>query len=212
MAGTDGDGQRVATCTLAEILHLFGLGVVRNLASHLVLYASQHTQLGLNSHVVGMGILNHLLGEGDVVLVGQRGTINHHAGETVVDAVLAQLEAVTMVEVQYNLRIGATQLLGIFHSTLGHVAQDGTVGIVAGTLGHLHDDGRLGFYGSLHDSLHLLQSVEVESGDGIAALHCLGEHLTGVHKTQFFVTCHNPLFKISSENSFRLQRYVKSVE
>ena len=39
-------------------------------------------------------------------------------------------------------------------------------------------------------SLHLLQSVEVESGDGITSLDCLGKHLTGVYQTQFLVTCH----------------------
>ena len=84
---------------------------------------------------------------------------------------------------EHNLRIGATQFLGILDGSLSHVAQDGAVGIVAGTLRHLHDDGRLGLHSCLDDGLHLLQSVKVESGDGIAASHSLGKHLAGVHQT-----------------------------
>ena len=52
-------------------------------------------------------------------------------------------------------------------------------------------DGWYGYvHGSLHDSLHLLHCVEVEGGDCITTLNCLGEHFTGVHQSQFFVTCH----------------------
>ena len=39
-----------------------------------------------------------------------------------------------MIEVQYNLRIGAAQLLGVSHSTLSHVAEDRSVSIVTSTL------------------------------------------------------------------------------
>ena len=68
------------------------------------------------------------------------------------------------------------------HRALGHVAQQGLVGVVTRAFRHLQDDGRLGFDGSHDDGLHLFHIVEVESGDGIAAVHGLGEHFTGVHK------------------------------
>ena len=193
MRGTDGDSQRVAASLAGEVDNLLGLGIVRLGSRYLVLHTCQHTELCLYGNVMGMGILYHLLGEGDVLLVGKVRTVNHDRRETVVDAVLAQLEAVTVVEVQHDLGILAAQFLGILHSTLGQVAQDGTVGIVAGTLRYLHDDGRLALYGCHYDGLHLLHGVEVEGRNSIATSHCLGKHFTGVHQTQFFVTYHNKL-------------------
>ena len=95
-----------------------------------------------------------------------------------------------MVEVKSNLRIGATEFLGVLNSTLSHIAEDGAVGVCTSALAHLHDDRRLCLYSSLHDSLHLLHGVEVKGGDGVATSNSLLEHFTGVHKTQFFVTCH----------------------
>ena len=95
-----------------------------------------------------------------------------------------------MVEVKHDFGLLATELLSILYSTLSHVAEDGAVSVGTSTLGYLHDDGRLGLNSSLHDSLHLLHGVEVESGDGVTACNGLLEHLTGVHKTQFFVACH----------------------
>ena len=114
---------------------------MRNLSGNLVLYTSQYAQLSLNGNVELVSILYHLLCQGDVLLVGKRRAVDHHAGETVVDAVLAELEAVTVVEVQHDLGMLAAQFLGILNSALSHVAQDGTVGIVACALRHLHDNG-----------------------------------------------------------------------
>ena len=107
---------------------------MRLLSYHLVLHACQHAQLGLDGDVELVGILHHLLRQGDVLLVGQRASVNHDAGEAHVDAVLTQLEGIAVVEVQHDLRMSAAQLLGIGNGTLGHVAEDGGVGIVTGTL------------------------------------------------------------------------------
>ena len=139
---------------------------------------------------MSVSVLYHLLCDADVLFVGERTTIEHDAGETVVDAVLAEFEAVAMVEVEHNLRLLATEFLSIFHSTLCHVAEDGAVSVVACALADLHDNGGLCLDGSLNDGLHLLECVEIKSWDGIAASNCLGEHLTGVHQSEFFVTCH----------------------
>ena len=183
------------------------------LGLNLVFNASQHAQLSLYGYVVSVSIFYHLLGDADVLLIRKRAAIKHNAGETIVDAVLAELEAVAVVEVKNNLRILATELLSIFYSTLSHIAKDGAVCIVAGTLADLHDDGRLCLYCSLYDGLHLFECVEVESWDGIAASNCLFEHLTGVHQAEFFVTCHSDLqfnyllYKIMFVFFLRVQRY-----
>ena len=88
-----------------------------------------------------------------------------------------------MVQMEANLRMLPTQLLGILYSALGHVTQQRLVGILAGTTRHLQDNRRLRLGTSLDDSLQLLHVVEVECGDGIAAINCLSKHLASVHET-----------------------------
>ena len=95
-----------------------------------------------------------------------------------------------MVKVQNDLGMLPAKLLGIFYGSLCHIAQKCCVCIVTGTLRHLQDYRRTVLGGSLDDSLKLLHVVEVESGDGIAALDGLGKHLAGVHKTELFITYH----------------------
>ena len=193
VACADRDSQAVATAASSKVDYLFGLCVVTLFGLYLVLNACEYAELSLNGYVVSVSIFNYLLGDADVLLVRKRAAIEHNAGETIVDAVLAELEAIAVVEVKNNLRILATEFLGVFYSTLSHIAKDGAVCIVARALADLHDDGRLCLYGSLHDGLHLFECVEVESWDGIAASNCLFEHLTGVHQAEFFVTCHSDL-------------------
>ena len=180
---TDRDSQRVAACAGSEVDDLFGLGVVRLLSCHLVLNTGEHTELALYGDVVLVSILNNLARDADVLLVGQRAAVVHHAGEAHVDAVLAELEAVTVVEVQHDFGMSATEFLCISNSTLSHVAKDGSVSIVACAFRHLHDDGRLGFYCSLNDGLHLLHCVEVECGNSIAASNGSLEHFSCVNET-----------------------------
>ena len=99
VAGTDGDSQAVATRAGSKVNNLFGLGVVAYGRRYLVFNACQHAELSLNGYIVLMSILNDFLGEGNVLLVGQRRSIDHHARETEVHAALAQLEAITVVQV-----------------------------------------------------------------------------------------------------------------
>ena len=194
MAGADADGQGVAARAGGEVDDLFGLGVVAHLGGYLVLDAGQHTELALDGDVILVGIFHHLARNLDVLLIGQGAAVVHDAGEAHVDAALAGLEAVAVVEVEDDLGVGAAELLGILDGTLGHVAQEGGVGIVAGALGHLQDDGTLGLDGGLDDGLHLLHVVEVEGGDSVAAVDCFLEHLASVHETDFFVIYHDVLF------------------
>ena len=95
-----------------------------------------------------------------------------------------------MVEVKNDLGILPAELLGISHSTLGHVAQEGSVGIVAGTLGYLEDDGALFFGSGLDDGLELLHVVEVEGRDSVTSLDGLGKHLAGVDEAEFLKAYH----------------------
>ena len=141
---------------------------------------------------MGVCVLYNLLREGDVLLVGQVRTVDHHRREAHVDAALAELERVTVVEVQYDGNILA-QLLGILYSALSHVTQQRLVGILAGTRRNLQDYGRRALYASRDDGLHLLHVVKVEGGNGVTTLDGLGKHLARIHQTQLLVRYHNCL-------------------
>ena len=196
VGSADGDGEGIATGTGGKVNHLFRTGVVGFLGGNLVFHTGQDAQFGLYGDIVLVSIVHHLLGEGDVFLVREGGGVNHHGAETHVNAALAQLEAVAVVQVEHNLGMLPAQLFGIFHSTLCHIAQEGLVGVVTGTLGNLENHRALGLGAGLDNGLKLLHVVEIESGDGVTAGNGLLEHLTGVHKTQFFVRNHSVLSKL----------------
>ena len=92
---------------------------------------------------------------------------------------------------QNDLRMSPTEFLCILYGTLRHITEQGLIGIVARTLRYLKDNGRLGLSSSHDDSLQLFHVVEVECRDCITSLDCLGEHLTGVHKSKIFEIYHN---------------------
>ena len=190
MARADRNGERVATAARGEVDNLFGLRVVALGSDNVVLNTGKHTEFSLDSHVVLVSILNHLLRDGDVLFVRQSAAVEHNAREAHVDAVLADFKTVTVVEVEHDFRMSATQFLSVGNSAFGHVAQDGGVGIVASTFRHLHDDGRLCLDSSHDDGLHLFHCVEVEGRDGISTLDGSCKHIARVYKTKIFVINH----------------------
>jgi len=147
-----------------------------------VFHAGQYTQFTFHRHIVLVSVFHDFFGQGNVVFVRMMGTIDHHGRETHVDARFAQFKGITVVEVKGDLRFFHTQFLGVFHSSLSHVAQQGLVGVLTGTAGYLQDDRRLGFDGSLNDGLHLFHVVEVEGRYGILSVNGLLKHLLGVDK------------------------------
>ena len=187
---TDRDSQRVATGLGNEVNNLLGASVVSNLRRNLVLYTCQYTELTLYGYIVLVSVLNHLLSQRYVLVVGEVATVDHNRRETHIDAILAELERVTVVEVQ-NDRNVLTQLLSVLNSTLSHIAEQSLVSVLTRTRRNLQDYGRAALNASRDDSLHLLHIVKVESGDSIATLDSLSEHLTGVHQTKIFVRYHS---------------------
>ena len=87
-----------------------------------------------------MSVINNLLCESDVLLVWEVRTVDHNRRETVVDTILTELEAITVVEVKNDLRILTTKFLSVLYSTLSKVTEDSTVSIVTSTLRNLHDN------------------------------------------------------------------------
>ena len=191
VARTNGDSERVATRAFYEFDHLFGLRVVALFVSNFVFHTGEYTEFSLNRHIVSVSVFNDLLGERDVLFEGKCRSVDHHRAEARVNAALAGFEAVTVVEVEADFGMLATEFLSVSHSTLCHVAKQRGVGIFACSLRYLKDHGALFSNSSLDDGLELLHIVEVESGNCITAFYGTGEHFASVHQTEIFVIYHN---------------------
>ena len=111
-----------------------------------------------------VGILHHLAGQGNVFGKGLGGSVDHHGGEAVVNAALADLKAVAVIQMQ------ADGQAGLNDGGLHQLHQVGAVGIGAGALGHLQNQRCLQLRSRLRDALNDLHIVHVEGADGIAAL------------------------------------------
>ena len=147
-----------------------------------VFNAGEHAEFGLYGDIELMCVVHNLLGESDVLLVGKRGCVDHNGAEAHINAALAGLEAVAVVEVEADLGLFPAEFLGVCNSTFSHVTEKSLVGIVAGALGYLEDNRGLGFGSGHNNGLELLHIVEIECRDGISTFDCLGEHLTSVHE------------------------------
>ena len=188
--GADGDREGVAAGLGRELDHFLGLRVVALLGLDFVFDAGEDAELGLDRHVVLVRVVDDLLGELDVVLERKGAAVDHDRREAGVNAALASLVAVAVVEVEDDLRLLAAEFLGVLNRAFGHVAENRGVRVLARALGDLHDDGRLGLDRGLDDGLHLLHRVEVECGNGVTALDRLCEHFLGVDETKLLVADH----------------------
>ena len=173
VAGADGDSQGVAAGLLHELLDLLGMSVVGLLGRdlHVILDAGQSAQLGLHNHAVVVGVLNHLLGDFNVLSKGLAGGVDHDGGKAAVDAALAGLKVRAVVQMQGDGDVGALD-----DGRLHQLHQIGVVGVGPGALGHLENQGSLQIPGGLGDALDDLHIVDVERADGIAAVVGFFEH------------------------------------
>ncbi len=181
MGGADCDGQGVDAGAGHELLDLLGTGVGGILGRNidLVLNAGQGAQLAFDHDAVVMGVLDDLLGQSDVVLEGLGGAVDHDGGEAAVDAALAQLEGVAVVQMHADGEIEASGLLSVLDGSLNQLHQVGMLGIGARALGDLKDQRSMLLNSSLGDALDDFHVVYVESADGVAAVVGLLEHLFG---------------------------------
>ena len=159
------------------------------LDADLVLDAGQSAQLRLDHHAVIVRILDDLAGDLDVLRERLGGRVDHDGGEAAVNAGLAGLKAVAMIQVQRDRNLRALDDRG-----LNQLHQVGVVGIRAGALGNLQDDRGLLLAAGLGDGLDDLHVVHVESADSVAAVVSLLEHFGSSNKSH----CHSLLQPISA--------------
>ena len=172
VAGTDGNGQGVAAGLGDEFLNLLGMRVGGILGTdlHFILNAGQSAKLRFHDNAVVMGILHHLAGDLNVFRERFGGGVDHHRGKAVLNAGLAGLKAVTVIQMQHDRQACLN------NSSLYQLFQIGTVGIGTRTLGYLKDQGSFQIGRSLSDALNDLHVVDVESTYGITTVIGLFKH------------------------------------
>ena len=166
------------------------------LSANLILNTCQDTQLTFNSYIELMSVINHLLGQGNILLIRKMRTIDHYRRETGIDARFAQFERVTVIKMQNDFRMSQTELFSILYSTFSHITQQRLIGILTGTFRDLEDHRRFGFSASLNNSLQLLHIIEVERWNSVTAFNGTCKHVTRIDKAQIFVINHNTCFNV----------------
>ena len=96
-------------CAGHELFDFLGTGVGSGLSGNVdfVLDAGQGAQLSFDGDTALVSVLNDLTGDLDVLFEGLGGSVDHDGGEAAVDAGLAGLEAVAVVQVQSDGDFGA---------------------------------------------------------------------------------------------------------
>ena len=110
-----------------------------------------------------MGVFHHLAGHFDVFLKAVFAAVDHDRGEAAVDAGLAHVEVLAVVQVQGDGQVG------VGDGGLYQLGEIDMLGIFPRAGGHLQDDGRplrLGGFGDALDDLHI---IDVEGADGVTA-------------------------------------------
>ncbi len=163
VARADGDGQGVASGAPHKLHSLVRVGIDVIGGGDMFLHTGQFAQFGFHPHSPGVGIFHHLFGHGDVFLEGQMRAVDHHRGETAVDAVPAHFKRRTVVQVHHDRHValvqsGLHQLHDVFLS-----------GVLAGSGGNLKNDGSFLFRRGLHDALDDFHVVYVKGADGVAS-------------------------------------------
>ena len=129
----------------------------------------QVPQLAFDDTIVLMGIIDDLPADLDVFIERLVAGIDHHAGKAFIDALLAQVERIAMIQMNGNGNIGqADRRLDQFFQING-------VGILAGAFGNLEHHRRFFLFASLHNRLEQFHVVHVKCAQRIFALQRLGE-------------------------------------
>ena len=148
-----------------------------NLAAFLAvieLRADEVAEFGLDRAVVLVGVFHDLAGDFGVLLEGFVGGVNHDAGEPLVNALLAQLERVAVVQMHRDGHGGKAD------GGLDELLEIHRVGVFAGALGNLEDQRGLLLFAGLDDRLDEFHVVDVEGAEGVFALEGLGEQVACV--------------------------------
>ena len=115
MARADGNCKRIAAGALDEFLHILRarIGRILGLDLDIVLNAGQRAELRLHDGAMRVRIFHDLARQRDILLKRLGGSVDHDRRKTVIDAGLAQLERVPMVQMETDRQTGLDN--GSFH-------------------------------------------------------------------------------------------------
>src|SRR5215207_1590258 len=194
VARPDGDCQGVHPRALDELDRLIRLRQVHLAAPDVILDAAQSSELALDRHPPLVGHLDDLARHLNVVLEVRRGlgvlperAVHHHAREAELYGTLARLGRVAVVLVEGYGDLGI-DLGGRLHEMI----EKTVVGVLPGPARGLDDGRRVGLPRGLHYRLDLLQVVDVEGSDTVAAARRFVEELAHryewhLNRSPFFV-------------------------
>ena len=174
VAGADGDRKRVDARAGGEFLDLVGRGEHRVVIGdvHVVLNARELSQLRLYDDAVRMRVFDDLLGDGDILLPGLAGSVDHDGGEAAVDGRLADFKVSAVVQMHRDRDIRRLD------RSLHEVTQVHGVRVLSRARRNLKDDGGTALVCRFHDRLDHFHIVDVECADRIAACIRLFEHFS----------------------------------
>ena len=121
---------------------------------------------------VRMRVFDDLLGDGDILLPGLAGSVDHDGGEAAVDGRLADFKVSAVVQVHRDRDIRRLD------RSLHEVTQVHGVRVLSRARRNLKDDGGTALVCRFHDRLDHFHIVDVECADRIAACIRLFEHFS----------------------------------
>ncbi len=142
------------------------------LVAHAGLQRAQHAEFALHRDAASVGHVDHLPGDGDVVVVvggglavGLQAAVHHHAGEAILDGGGAGggAVAVVLVHAHRNPRIELDE-------GVDQVLQHDVVGVGPRPAAGLDDDRGVDGLGRLHDRQALFHVVDVERRQAVVVL------------------------------------------
>ena len=139
-------------------------------------------EFGFHGAVIFVRVFHDLFGDFDVLVERLVAGVNHDAGETFVNALLAQLERVAVVQMDGDGDVGQAD------GGLDELLEINRVGVLARALGNLEDERGFFLFAGLDDGLDEFHVVDVERAEGVFAFERLGEQVFGMcqwHKFMF---------------------------
>ena len=161
------------------------VGLLPCFNGNFIFHTGQCAELSFDNNAVIMCIFHNLSGEGNVVLKGLGGCIDHNRSKSAVNAGFAQFKSITMVKVQSNRNFGVE-----LYGSLNKLHKISVVRISTGALGNLKDHRALQLaccFGNTLDDLHV---IDVECADCISAVICLCKHFFCGYECHFFFSLH----------------------
>src|SRR5579864_1424676 len=150
------------------------LGITAAFLAFVVLRTDEHAEFALHDAIVLVRVVHHLFANLHVFLKRLVARVNHYTRKPFIDALLAKLEGITVVEMDGNGNIGKAD------SGFDEFFEIEGIGVLASAFGNLEHDRSFFLLASLDDGLQEFHIVDVEGAQGVFALEGLGEKLASM--------------------------------